>query len=89
MRRRGWALGLGLLVGATAGWVVVQRYIRDHRSDLFSSRVVRRMSALAHLAGQESVETVRVLRDYIAWEPHPILRRRAERLVKRLEAALG
>jgi hypothetical protein len=89
MRPRALAVGLGLTLGAVAGWTLAQRYIRDHRRDLFSPRLLRRLSALAHLGTRESVETVRVLRDYIAWEPHPVLRGRAERLVRRLEATLG
>jgi hypothetical protein len=35
------------------------------------------------------VETVRLLRDYLEWERHPVLRRRARGIVRRMEAALG
>ena len=37
----------------------------------------------------EGVETVRLLRDYLEWESQPMLRRRAEGILRRLEAALG
>jgi hypothetical protein len=32
---------------------------------------------------------VRLLRDYLAWEQHPMLRRRADGIVRRMEAKLG
>jgi hypothetical protein len=32
---------------------------------------------------------VRVLRDYLAWEEHPTLRRRAEAIMRRMERKLG
>ena len=35
------------------------------------------------------VETIRLLRDYLEWERHPVLRRRAKGIVRRMEAALG
>jgi hypothetical protein len=44
--------------------------------------------ALGFLAGQNEVETVRLLRDYLAWERQPMLRRRAEAIVRRMEATI-
>jgi hypothetical protein len=35
------------------------------------------------------VEAVQVLRDYLSWEEHPALRRRAEAIVRRMEAQLS
>ena len=46
------------------------------------------LAALGFLAGQNEVETVRLLRDYLAWERQPMLRRRAEAIVRRMEATL-
>jgi hypothetical protein len=46
------------------------------------------MAALGYLSGHPSVATVRVLKDYLAWEEHPALRRRAEAIVRRMEANL-
>jgi hypothetical protein len=34
------------------------------------------------------VETVRLLRDYVSWERQPVLRRRAETILRRLESNL-
>ena len=58
------------------------------RRDLFSPRPLRRLAALGYLAGQHGADTLRLLTEYIRWETQPALRRRAERLVSRLHAAL-
>lgn len=88
-RFRWWPFAGGLLVGAVGGWILAQRRFANHRRDLFSPRPLRRLAALGFLAGQGGVETVRLLRDYLAWERQPMLRRRAEALVRRLETTLA
>jgi hypothetical protein len=88
MRSRGLLFATGAMVGATAGWVLAQRRLTFHRRDLFSPRPMRRLAALGYLAGQGGVETARLLRDYLAWERHPALRRRAETILRRLESTL-
>ena len=50
---------------------------------------MRRLAALGYLAGQDGVETARLLRDYLAWERQPVLRRRAEAILKRLKTTLA
>ena len=77
--------GLGTAVGA----VLAHQSMGRHRADLFSRRPLRRLSALGYLNGHASVETVRLLHDYLAWEPHPMLRRRADAMVRRMEAKFG
>jgi len=47
------------------------------------------LAALGYLSGHPGVESVQVLRDYLAWEEHPALRRRAESIVRRMEAQLS
>ena len=89
MRSRGLLFGSGAVVGAAAGWVLAQRRLTFHRRDLFSPRPMRRLAALGYLAGQGGVETARLLRDYLAWEGQPRLRRRAEAILKRLESNLA
>jgi hypothetical protein len=86
--RRG-GVALGVAAGVVAGWVLAQRHLGSHREDLFSPRPLRRFAALGSLQSAGGVETVRLLRDYLDWERHPVLRRRASALVRRLEAALG
>ena len=88
MRSRTWVFVGGIVVGATAGWLLAQRRFSYHRRDLFSPRPLRRLAALGFLAGQDGVDTVRLLRDYLAWERQPMLRRRAEAIVRRMEATL-
>lgn len=83
------ALILGFGVGTVAGVLLAQWSIDRHRAGLFSSRPLRRLSALGYLSGHPSVETVRLLRDYLSWERHPVLLRRAESIVRRMEANLG
>ena len=89
MARRG-AVLLGMVAGAASRLDgCPERHVGRHRADLFSPRPLRRLAALGDLAAQRSVETVRLLRDYLAWERHPVLRRRAGAIVRRMEATLG
>ena len=80
---------LAIGVGALIGIVLAQYSMGRHREDLFSRRPLRRLSALGYLSGHPSVEAVLLLRDYLAWEEHPMLRRRAEAIVRRMEARLA
>ena len=75
--------------GLAAGWMLGHRYLGRHQAALFSSRLRRRHAALGFLAGRPAAGTLSVLRDYLAWERHPVLLRRAARVVRRLEHALG
>jgi len=83
---------LKLVAAAAVGFVVgnalAQRSMGRWRAALFSARPLRRLAALGYLSGHPSVAAVRVLKDYLAWEEHPALRRRAESLVRRMEANL-
>ena len=89
MGRRWTALVGGLGVGLLAGGLLAQQSISRHRRALFSRRPLRRLSALGYLSAPPGVETIRLLRDYIAWETQPMLRRRAEMIARRMEAKLG
>jgi hypothetical protein len=76
------------VVGFVVGAALAQRSMGRSRSALFSARPLRRLAALGYLSGHPSVAAVRVLKDYLAWEEHPALRRRAETIVRRMEANL-
>lgn len=89
MRSRAWLFAGGVAVGATAGWMLAQRRLSTHQRDLFSPRPLRRFAALGYLAGQSGVETIRLLRDYMEWERQPVLRRRAQAILRGLEATLA
>ena len=90
MRSRALLFAGGLATaGRAAGWLLAQRRLATHQRDLFSPRPLRRLGALGFLAGQAGVDTVRLLRDYLAWERHPVLRRRAQAILRGLEATLA
>jgi hypothetical protein len=89
MRSRTALFAGGAAAGLVAGWFLAQYRFAYHRQDLFSGQPLRRLAALGFLAGQHGVETIRLLRDYLAWETHPVLRRRADSMVRRMEDALG
>jgi hypothetical protein len=78
------SFGGGLLLGL----IVWSQQTQRSRRDLFSARSWRRMAALGYLRGQRTPRTVRLLRDYVAWEHHPGLRRRGELLLRRMEKSL-
>jgi hypothetical protein len=88
MRSRTVVVGGGIVAGAVAGWLLAQRRFASHRSALFDSRPDRRRAALGFLAGQAGVGTVRLLRDYLAWEQDPGLKRRADTIVRQMEVVL-
>lgn len=83
------AMLVGFGVGSLLGLLLAQYTMDKYRQDLFSDRPLRRLSALGYLSGRPSVAAVRLLQDYLAWERHPLLRRRASAVLKRMEAALG
>lgn len=89
MRSRAWLFAGGLVAGGLGGWLLAQRRFSTHQHDLFSPRPLRRLGALGYLAGQTGVDTVRLLRDYLAWERQPVLRRRAQAILRGLEATLA
>jgi hypothetical protein len=89
MRSRGLLFATMASVGLAAGWIMAQQRLAHHQRDLFSRHPLRRMAALQFLAGRGDVETVRLLRDYVAWEIQPMLRRRGEALLRRMQASLA
>ncbi|MGD0484430.1 MAG: hypothetical protein ABSB58_07225 [Gemmatimonadales bacterium] len=88
MKHRAVKFAAATVVGFVVGAALSQRSMGRSRSALFSARPLRRMAALGYLSGHPSVAAVRVLKDYLAWEEHPALRRRAESIVRRMEANL-
>jgi hypothetical protein len=89
MRSRAVLFTGGLAAGAVAGWIIAQRRLATHQRDLFSPRPLRRLGALGYLAGQTGIDTIRLLRDYLAWERQPVLRRRAQAILRGLESSLA
>lgn len=73
----------------TAGAVltlVVRDQVSRARRDLFSPHALRRLAALSHLRrAPASVDLITLLRDFIAWEPRPLLRTRAGAILERMQ----
>ena len=85
-----------ILAAAAAGALaalVIRGQIHRHRRELFNPRAFRRLAALGHMSREPaSVDAIRVLRDFISWEPRQALRDRAQAIVDRMmsdAAALG
>lgn len=81
---------LAVGVAAALATLLVRDQISRHSRNLFSPHPLRRLAALGYLAGHEaSVDAVRLLRDFMAWERRPVLRRRAALIVERMEQRLA
>ena len=72
----------GVVMGLLAWSAMMERCQRD----LFCPSPLRRLAALGYLGGRPGAETVRLLSDYVTWERHPMLRRRAHRLLHKLSS---
>jgi hypothetical protein len=83
------AAAAGFTSGLVLGLIVWSQQTQRSRRDLFSARPWRRMAALGYLRGQCSARNVRLLRDYVAWEHHPKLRRRGQLILRRMEKSLA
>jgi len=77
-------LALGFLGGAGAWSAQLSR----SRRALFDARPTRRLAAISYLRARPSVDSVQLLRDYIAWEALPLLRKRGQRALQRVERKL-
>ncbi|HET9425062.1 MAG TPA: hypothetical protein VFO55_06790 [Gemmatimonadaceae bacterium] len=82
------AIAAGFLGGLMAGAIVWSTQIHRSRQQLFSGRPWRRLAALGYLAGRPGHDTVRLLTDYVRWEQHESLRKRGERLLRRMQLNL-
>lgn len=89
LRTTGFTL-LAFAAAAALGAILVRDQISRHQRDLFSPHPLRRLAALGYLGGRPaSVDLVMLLRDFIAWEPRPLIRKRAASVLTRLEASLA
>lgn len=83
------AVTAGFLGGLIIGLLAWSTQIRRCRRDLFSRSPVRRLAALGYISGRPGVDAARLLTEYVSWERRPMLRRRAKRLLRRMETELG
>jgi hypothetical protein len=80
----------GFVGGMVAGLFLWSVQMQRCRRDLFSRNALRRFAALGHLGGSAaSVESAQLLQEYLRWENKPVLRRRAEILLKRMQRRLS
>ena len=71
-------------VGAIAAVIIKDQIIR-HKRDLFSPRTLGRLAALGHISRERaSVDLIRLLLDFISWEPRRMLRDRAQVILDRM-----
>lgn len=82
-------VAFGFLGGFTAGVLLWSREQHVRKRDLFSTRPMRRFAALSYLRGQRTPETASLLKEYIRWEQRNDLKRRARRLLDRVERQLA
>jgi len=82
-------VAFGFLGGFAAGILLWSREQHVRKRDLFSTRPMRRFAALSYLRGQRTPETANLLKEYIRWEQRNDLRRRARRLLDRVERQLA
>ncbi|MDT8435961.1 MAG: hypothetical protein RRA92_04315 [Gemmatimonadota bacterium] len=83
----------GVIVGAAAAagltvWMARDQMARNQR-ELFSPLPLRRLAALGYLKAHPDVDNVLLLRDYLAWEEKPLLRKRATAILAGMEEDLA
>lgn len=87
------AAGITILAAAVAGGIIaliIRNQISRHRRDLFSHRALRRLAALGHMNREAAtVDHIRLLRDFIEWEPRRMLRERARAILARMEEEIA
>ena len=74
-------------VTALGAWLARDQMDR-HKRDLFSPHPLRRLAALGYLKSHPGVDNVLLLRDYLAWEDRPLLRKRASSILEGMEEEL-
>ncbi|HEX6926416.1 MAG TPA: hypothetical protein VF167_13425 [Longimicrobiaceae bacterium] len=81
---------LAVAAAAALGALLVRDQISRHQRDLFSPHPLRRLAALGYIQGRPaSVDLVLLLRDFIASEPRPLIRKRAAAILARMEEGLA
>ena len=86
---RAWqAATAGFLGGAVLGAVAWGTQMHRSRRDLYNPSPWKRLAALGHLSSQPGLDTIRVLTDYLDWERHAGLRKRAARMLSRMQIRL-
>ena len=82
------SVSIGFMGGLLLGLALWNQQLQRHRRGLFSKHAVRRWVALSYLSTRPTVDTARLLLDYVNWEKRPALRRRGQQLLRRMELIL-
>lgn len=80
---------LGIAALAGLGIYLARDQMVRHRRDLFSPHPLRRLAALGYLKAHPEADDLPLLRDYLAWEERPLLRKRAAAILEGLEESLA
>ncbi len=80
---------LGLAAMGGAGVWLARDQMARHQSELFSPHPLRRLAALGYLRAHPGVDNVLLLRDYLAWEERPMLRKQATAVLAGMEEVLA
>lgn len=80
---------LGIAAIAGLGIYLARDQMVRHRRDLFSQHPLRRLAALGYLKSHPEADDLPLLRDYMAWEERPLLRKRAAAILEGLEESLA
>jgi len=79
----------GFLGGAALGTLLSSMIQHNSRRELFSGRPFRRYMALTYLRTRSDVETARLLHEYVRWESNGTLKKRAQRILRGIEARVA
>lgn len=80
---------LAVAAAAALSALLVRDQISRHQRDLFSPHPLRRLAALGYIGSRgASVDLVLLLRDFIAWEPRPLIRKRALGVLEKMQETL-
>lgn len=79
---------LGAAAAVALGIFLARDHMVRHRRDLFSPHPLRRLAALGYLRAHPRADDLPLLRDYVAWEERPLLRKRALGILGGLEESL-
>lgn len=88
LRIAAYALAGAAALGAIGFFLARDQMVR-HRRDLFSPHPLRRLAALGYLRSRPQVDNVMLLRDFLAWEERPLLRKRAAAILEDMEESLA
>ena len=86
--RQSEAVAAGFLAGMILGAVLWSAQVHRSRRELFSRNPIRRLAALGYVGAYPGLGAARLLTEYVDWERHPLLRRRGERLLRRMRSNL-